>query len=174
MSIVRIPKREPNLGDFQTALELVLREHLPHGVGIAGIRKLQNHRGGKHVTVVLLDVVTSKLCRSVLHLSEVAQAVGMNVVVGGVCPDAPCTVRANPELQGVGHSSRWAFSVLGVAALNGEDANNQRALLGAFVCAAVVMWAKLTEIVISMNARNRMGVVERPNDGDHPVAAEKL
>jgi hypothetical protein len=31
----------------------------------------------------------------------------------------------------------------------------------AFVCAAVAMWAKLTEIVMSMNARNRMGMVER-------------
>src|SRR4051812_11444551 len=130
MSIVWIPKCEPNSGDLQTALQFMLREDAPHCVGIAGVRKLQNDRRGKHVAVVLLEVLAGKLCRAALHICWAAQTVRMDVVVGRVCPDAPRTVRINPELQGVRHSSRWPLRVLRVAALDGEDANNQSALGG--------------------------------------------
>jgi hypothetical protein len=55
MSIVRIPKRETSFGDLQTAIQFVLREDAPHSVTVSRVRKLQNHRRGKHVAVVPLE-----------------------------------------------------------------------------------------------------------------------
>jgi len=51
MSIIGIPKCEPNLGDFQAAFELMLCKHSSNPIGIAGISELQNnHEGAFFVT----------------------------------------------------------------------------------------------------------------------------